>query len=123
MCNGVLCHWSATVVVQKYRRTLRSSQDTMEKRTGSRASQDCAGSLENGRDAGRARAATVKAELQQCCTYQAYPAENFLAINKKLIEVHFVLWQNSRIAVKNRWKWRIVIKTEKKLGQAIGHNS
>lgn len=25
--------------------------------------------------------------------------------------------------VENRWKWGIVIKTEKKLGQVIGHNS
>ena len=97
-CNGVLCHWSATVIVQKYRPTLRSCQYATEKTTSSQAFQDCTGSLENGRDAERACAATVKTEHKQCCTYQAYPAENFLALNKKLIEVHFVLWQNSQTA-------------------------
>lgn len=84
--------------MQKYRPTLRSSQHAMEKTTSSRVFQDCTGSLENGRDAERASTATVKAEHKQCCTSQAYPAENFLAINKNLIEVHFVLWQNSRTA-------------------------
>lgn len=73
--------------------TLRSSQHAVEELLSLSA-----GSLENSRDAERACAASVKTEQSQHCTYQAYPAENLLAIHKKLLEVHFEHWQNSQTA-------------------------
>lgn len=78
--------------------TRRSSQRAVEKTASSRAFQDCADSLESSRDAERARAAPVKTAHKQRCAHWVHPAENFLAINKELLEVHFVLWQNSRTA-------------------------
>lgn len=97
-CNGGFSAIGVQVWLCGNTDPLLDHLSTLWRRQPALVFQDCTSSLENGRDAERACAATVKTEYKQCCTHQAYPAENFLAINKKLIEVHFVLWQNSQTA-------------------------